>query len=208
MALTVSPLPDRRRRAAAGGEHPVPGGEQHDAVFTGQLDHGRVRALAPDKDDADKVHHLGGADHLGVDQAGEQQRLILDIGEHIAHQVAAAGVLHLPVAEGRIPPDHLRRKDVDDIGDLHDMVPPIAGHGAPVRARRPVAVVVAVLSIIAGKICFINYLRADAGEDSVSFAQRKRPPLERVPESIVIFQSNCTKIAAFCPPPAASSAKI
>lgn len=39
----------------------------------------------------------------GVDQAGEQQRLVLDKGQHIAHEVAAAGGKNLPVQMLRPP---------------------------------------------------------------------------------------------------------
>ena len=60
---------------------------------SGQGGHVLVGGLAPDKDDADHVHHVRRPDHLDVHQPGEEDGLVLHKGQHVAHHIRAAGVV-------------------------------------------------------------------------------------------------------------------
>ena len=108
-----SPVQPLRVEYTARLVHPEGRREQHYAVLHREVNHLAGRSFVPDEDNADHIHHLGGADDLRVDESGEKDRLILHVSEHVAHHVAPAGGRNVlrEVAVG----EDLCRKQVFDL---------------------------------------------------------------------------------------------
>ena len=96
----------------------------------GQLDHGGRRLLAAHQHNADNVHHLRCADRLGVDQPGQQHGPILDIGQHVAHHVAAAAGVYLGI-QPILAAEYFCVEQGDNIADFHVVFLPKVLHVAP-----------------------------------------------------------------------------
>ena len=65
-----------------------------DAAFARELYHFICRRFIADEYDTHHIHHAGGTDYLRVNQAGQQNALILHIGQNVAHHITAAGGVH------------------------------------------------------------------------------------------------------------------
>lgn len=78
-------------------EHAERAGDQGHIFLGGDVDGLCLRLFAAYKDYCPDLGDLRGPDHLGIGQAGQQDRFRLAGGEHIAHQVGTAAAADFDV---------------------------------------------------------------------------------------------------------------
>ena len=71
--------------------------QHHDAQVLCLLQNFLRGHLSPRKDHTVNIQHFGRAHHVNVGESRNEHRLVLDKGQHIAHQIASAGALDLLV---------------------------------------------------------------------------------------------------------------
>jgi len=73
------------------------GGHQGDVLLVSEIDGLPGRVFSADEDDGFDISDQGGADNLGVAQAGEQHRFRFNGGKNIAHQICTHCTGDIPV---------------------------------------------------------------------------------------------------------------
>ena len=72
---------------AADSKCGILGFHQSDISVSGKFQHRIGNLFSAGNNNAGNIHHFGGADHLGVHQAGNQNAVIRRVQHHIAHKI-------------------------------------------------------------------------------------------------------------------------
>ena len=87
-------------------------------MFVGKVEHILGGALVAHEEDVHDVRHLRGSDRLVVRKAGDQQDVIGEQGEHIAHEVGCESETDLTV-EIAMPAEYRSIHNPYDIAQFH-----------------------------------------------------------------------------------------